>query len=299
MAQYSDYTVAYENNRGNKIILTELPYAINIEPLLDYSWAYATRDRRRGSRVAGFNKAVASQNIILHVLSKSVDERNKAIDEFNNIIEADIYDGKPGKMWFGDWYTYGYIVSSSNSKWQYGKGIMKKNVSFVREEETWFHIISRNSYAPIEQDEDSEYEQGLKDYELNPKTGLVGYDYSYDYGVDQYSAAYVINPNSTGCNFIMNISGKVTNPKIQIGENVIEMNVDIPDGAYLIIDSTEKTIMLYYADGTVFNAFGARSPDHYIFKLIEPGYNAIVWNGMYNWDLQVVEERSEPRWHMD
>lgn len=292
--QYKDYKVVYENNRGTKITLTELPYAINIEPLLDYSWAYATRDRRRGSRVAGFNKSVASASLDIFVMCSSVEERNAAIDEFNNVIETDIFDGKPGKIWFNDWFTYGYIVSSANSKWQYETGFIKKQISFVREEETWFHVITTRSYNNI--DVEQSWEDGIKDYEFNEDTGLTGYDYDYDYGVDSYSYTNITNPNPLGCNFVVIISGAATNPSIRIGQTIINVNVDIPDGAYLKVDSTEKTITLHYPDGTTLNAFGARNPDYYIFNLIEPGNNAIVWSGSYNWELEMIEERSEPRW---
>ena len=297
MAQYNNYTVVYENNRGNRITLTELPYAINIEPLLDYSWAYATRDRRRGSRVAGFNKPVATKDLTLFVIADTVEKRDEAIDALNNVIEVDIYDGKAGKIYFNDWFTYGYIVSSANTKWQYDVGIIKKDVSFVREEETWYHIISRSSYSEIEDDQ-AEFETGIKDYELNEDTNLVGYDYAYDYGKDLISETEIINPNPLGCNFIINISGPVTNPYIRIGSTVINVNIEVTDGSYLVVDSTEKTINLYRADGVIINAFGARNPDYYIFQLIESGDNAIVWAGGYRWELQMIEERSEPRWLM-
>lgn len=297
MGQYNDYTVVYENNRGNRITLTELPYAMNIEPLLDYSWAYTTRDRRRGSRVAGFNKGVASKPLTVFVLASSVEERNAAIDEFNNVIEVDIYDGKPGRIWFNDWFTYGYIVSSSNSKWQYENGIIRKDVSFVREEESWFHVITSRSYNNLEIQQS--WEDGIKDYELNEDTEKVGYDYEYDYGVDGYSFTNIVNPNPLGCDFVINISGPALNPNIRIGQTIINVNVEIPDGAYLTVDSTEKTITLNYADGTQLNAFGARNLDYYIFQPIESGHNAIVWSGDYNWELEMIEERSEPRWLMD
>ena len=297
MAQYNGYTVAYENNRQNKIVLTELPYACNIEPLLDYSWAYATRDRRRGSRIAGFNKGVASADVEMFVMADNVTSRNEATDAFNNLIEVDIYDGKAGKLWFNDWYTFGYITGSKNSRWQYEVGLIKKNLTFVREEETWFHVISKSSYNEGDQP-DEDFEKGIKDYELDEDTNLVGYDYEYDYGVDRISASEIINPNPLGCNFIINISGPTNNPFIRIGETNINVNVEVPDGAVLTIDSTAKTIMLTYADGNTVNAFSARNPDYYIFQLIESGANAIIWDGSFRWDLQMIEERSEPRWLM-
>ena len=300
MVQYKNYTVAYENNRGNKDVLTEHPYYINIEPLLDYSWAYTTRDRRRGSRIAGFNKGVASANLTIHVLAETVAERNAAIDALNNAIETDIYDGKAGKIWFNDWFTYGYIISAKNSKWQYGVGAVKKDVSFVREEETWFHVIKKSSYYYNDESESGyEYISGLKDYELDEDSGLEGYDYLFDYGEDKVSAVSITNPNPLGCNFIIDISGPVNNPNLRIGDTYIIVNVEVPDGAFLRIDSTDKTIVLHYADDTTFNAFGARDPDYYIFKLIDSGENAIIWDGSFVWDLQMIEERSEPRWLME
>lgn len=294
MAQYNGYTVAYENNRGNKLVLTELPYACNIENLLDYSWAYATRDRRRGSRIAGFNKGVASGDVTIHVLAKKLADRNNAIDAFNNVIDVDIYDGIAGKMWFNDWFTYGYITGAKNSRWQYGIGVLKKDVTFVREEETWFHVISKNSYSEIE--EDDTYEAGIKDYELNEETGLEGYDYDYDYGVDRVSSTEIINPNPLGCDFIINITGPVNNPVIRIGNTTVNVNIEVPAGAILTVDSTAKTIIMTYADGLQLNVFSARNPDYYIFQKIESGHNAIVWDGSFNWDLMMIEERSEPRW---
>lgn len=295
MARYK-HTVIYENNRGQKVNLTEMPYAINIEPLLDYSWAYATRDRRRGSRVAGFNKAVASGTLVLHILGTDLAERNEAIDAFNNIVEVDIYDGVAGKIWFDDWYTYGYITSSQNEKWQYENGIIRKQINLVREEETWYHVIVKNSYSELPEEDD--FEQGIKDYELNESTNLVGYDYAYDYGVDKESMVEIINPNPLGCNFIINISGAVNNPYVRIGSTVVNVNVEVPDGGFLTVDSGAKTIILTMPNGQQINAFGARNPDYYIFQLIESGKNAIIWDGSFSWQLQMIEERSEPRWLM-
>ena len=106
----------------------------------------------------------------------------------------------------------------------------------------------------------------------------------------------IINPNPLGCNFIINISGAVNNPYVRIGDTVVNVDVEVTDGGYLTIDSGAKTITLNMPDGTQINAFGARNPDYYIFKLIDSGRNAIIWDGSFRWDLQMIEERSEPRW---
>ena len=191
--------------------------------------------------------------------------------------------------------------------------MVEKQVEFVREEETWYHVIVQKSYTDKDVDEPpivgqaladqailyEPYTAGVKSYELNPENQQVGYDYPYDYKIDTDSSIDIVNPNPLGCNFIITISGAVTNPYIKIGDTIVNVNVEVPQGGYLTVDSGAKTIVLTMPDGQQINAFGARNPDYYIFQLIESGKNSIVWDGTFAWELQMIEERSEPRWHMD
>lgn len=404
MGQYNGYTVRYESNRGNSITLTELPYAINIEPIMDYQWSYATKDKRRGSVIAGFAKAVDTKNLVVHIMAETVEDRDKAIDALNNVIDEDIYDGAAGKLWVNEWFTYGWFIEAKNTKWQYGVPVDRKEMTFVREQATWYHTVYRNSYET--QDIDIPWQDGIKHYELQighnkfkidaedgsnrgidyhvdndviyasgtassysnfeagsitlpagdytiigcpaiegvalecagvsdigagaqftladetevtvnihvgnvtldnavfrphvaeGGVGSIGYDYPFDYGVDLESQIQVTNPNPLGCNWIMNIMGPVDSPQVKIGDTVVHVNVNLLDGEYLTVDTTNKTVMLTTAEGEQINVFGARDPEYYLFELIGTGYNAISWNGAFKWDFTMIEERSEPRWHM-
>ena len=125
----------------------------------------------------------------------------------------------------------------------------------------------------------------------------TGYDYSYNYMTDVQSQKTITNPGSVPCDFIINIQGYVDHPILKIGDNIVSVDVEVPYGAHLTIDSTKKTVIMTLIDGTEINCFGARDPDYYLFERIPYGRNVVTWNGSFIWELKLIEERSEPRWH--
>lgn len=297
------YKFVYENNRGQRINLSEHPYYLDIEPLLDYQWSYSQKEKRRGNIIAGFAKDIQSMDLTLNILARETSRRDEAIDAFNNLIEADIYDGIAGKIWLNDWYTRGYIISAQNTKWQYGKPIVQKKVKLVREQENWYHSVRVGNFGNTEQEEAFNFvEDEVKTFERYEGDGvslLEGYNYEFDYMADIQSQQRISNPNSTPCEFIISIQGYVNRPVVQIGENVIAVDVEVPYGANLQVDSSAKTAILTLADGTMINVFGARDPDYYLFARIPSGNNIVTWNGSFMWEVKMLEERSEPRWLTD
>ena len=297
------YKFVYENNRGQRINLSEHPYYLDIEPLLDYQWSYSQKEKRRGNIIAGFAKDIQSMDLTLNILARETRRRDEAIDEFNNLIEADIYDGIAGKIWLNDWYTRGYIISSQNTKWQYGNPIVQKKVKLVREQENWYHSVRVGNFGNTEQEEAFNFvEDEIKTFERYEGDGvslLEGYNYEFDYMADIQSQQRISNPNATPCEFIISIQGYVNRPVVQIGENVIAVDVEVPYGANLQVDSSAKTAILTLADGTMINVFGARDPDYYLFARIPSGNNIVTWNGSFMWEVKMLEERSEPRWLTD
>lgn len=294
------YTVTYENNRGESLVLTEHPYYLSVEDLMSYSWSYTQKEYRRGNKVAGFAKDIGTFSITLHVLGETEEDRNKATDAFNNLIEKDIYDGELGKLYFKDdtlgadekgWFTYCYIIASDTTKWSAGVPAIKKKLTVVRERESWYHITKKESYTEQDIDPEVQTQTGVKDYE-------EGYDYAFDYMRDTKSVTDIVNPSVLGSDFIVVIHGAADRPEIRIGDTVIHVDIEVPDGAYLTVDSTKKTITLTLADGAVINAFGARDSAYNIFQRIGTGRQTISWNGAFRWGVQLIEERSEPRWHM-
>ena len=48
--------------------------------------------------------------------------------------------------------------------------------------------------------------------------------------------------------------------------------------------------------GYTINWFDKRGRDNYIFEAIPTGINAVTWNGTFDFDLTIIEKRSEPKW---
>ena len=299
------YKVIYENNRGQRVNLSERPYFLDIEPILDYQWSYSEKEKRRGNIIAGFAKDIQSVDLTLHIMDANAEARDEAVDYFNNVIEADIYDGIAGRLLIGDWYTWGYIIASKNTKWQYGNPVVKKVVKLVREQENWYHVVQKANYGSAQAEELYNFvEEDIKTYELEPISVYdsevnEGYDYEYEYMADTQSQKRINNPNSVPCDFSITIQGYVDRPEVQIGDNVIAFDLEVPYGAFLTVDSSKKTAIMTLADGEQVNVFGARDPDYYLFEKIKEGKNTVTWNGSFLWEIKMLEERSEPRWLMD
>ena len=121
------------------------------------------------------------------------------------------------------------------------------------------------------------------------------FDHAYDYATKIYGGT--IHCDSVGKNeFRLLIQGEAVNPYIIIGDNEYQINGTVGEGETLLIDSMAKTITLTTASGSTVNWFDKRSRDSYIFEPIPPGDSDVLWNGLFRFDLTIIEKRSEPLW---
>lgn len=137
--------------------------------------------------------------------------------------------------------------------------------------------------------------------------GTTGLDYPHDYPFDFMAPASgikTITVDSYGpCDFMMVVYGPCENPSVNIGGNVHKVNVTVPSGALLFIDSTEKRqpgaeIFMRASDGTITNCFSSREKGQpgsgtYIFEQIQPGTQVVTWAGTFSFDLEIIESRTK------
>ena len=89
-----------------------------------------------------------------------------------------------------------------------------------------------------------------------------------------------------------------------IGANRYQVDASVPEGGRIEIDgaSAVKTVVMVDAQGNRSNLFGkARrgaglDGGEYIFQPLEPGIQQIAWRNDFDFDVTVVEERTEPPW---
>lgn len=149
-----------------------------------------------------------------------------------------------------------------------------------------------------------------------------GFDYAYDYmySYDRQRAGKIYSDNVLGSKYIMTIHGPVAgdglsdggpmviirNSKTQTDVTVYFPGLMIPAGAKLVVDSRDKTTIMTTSvwetenqDYQKINVFGKRSLDYYLWDTVGEGQNSVIIDGNYKVELQLYEERSEPKWLTD
>lgn len=132
-----------------------------------------------------------------------------------------------------------------------------------------------------------------------PREIPVYLDYPYDFAFDYMSLEQnqsLTNPEYFASHFQLIAYGACTNPSIIIGGHKYEVDCELGVGEYLVINSRTKKVYKVETDGTIVNQFNLRNRDSYIFEKMPSGSNAVLWNGLFGFDVTLLEERSEPKW---
>lgn len=120
----------------------------------------------------------------------------------------------------------------------------------------------------------------------NIKSGTTA-NYSDD-GVSQKTTI------KTGVELV--IYGPCVNPKVLMNGYPYEVLTTLEKNEYLIINSSEQTIMKYLSNGTIANLFDVRGYDYSVFEKIPSGLISVNWSGDFGIDLYVFLKRKEAAW---
>lgn len=245
----------------------------------DYEWDPETVSQKMGDKVTGFTKKAKTYSLTLTVRGK-LEERKSLIDELTNEFEHDIINITPGRIFFGGWYIDCYIknkttgISGTWNNWtELSVGAYCPYPFWIRETPYYFKAAEITS--------------------TNNKRYAGRYAYRYANGLNN---TYIINDHYAESNFRMVIYGPCVKPSVYIGGYEYHVDITLEAGEYLEIDSAAETVTKYMVSGIRVNAFNNRSFQNNIFRPIQPGQQDISWDGSFDFDLILFEERSEPRW---
>lgn len=269
----------YENHRGQRFVGLENNVYMNYSDLRDFSWSYDTIN----NRISRFYKGITDRKIPLIVHCDSEEKAIEVKNKLYEIAEVDIEAMRAGKIYIGDYYISGFITANAKSNFLISKNLCQFNLTLTSDNPMWYreekHIFVAGGQSELNADNGTDYP----------------YDYAYDYALSQNGKR--INCDSVnGGAFKMVFYGAAENPSITIGGHVYKINGSIRSGEKLIVDSLAKTITLTTATGSTVNWFDKRNRDSYIFEPIASGLNTVTWNGLFGFDLTVIEQRSEPKW---
>lgn len=268
--------VYYQNSLGEIVYLDRNPYRMLSETsLFDYEWQYETK---RNNRVKNIKKGTRTATLDVFIAGKTREEYNRNVTELYEKLDYDCAMGEAGRLYCGRYYLQCYFYKNEKSD-EYANGrivtftVVTDLVNWVKETVTCY----RNRQVT--------------------GTDMTGIDYPYDFRYDYMSAIRTVNNTSFyPSDFMLTIYGPCAEPMITIGENIYMVHTDLGKGDYLIIDSRNKKITRVLNDGTRINDFSKRNKDHYIFEKIMQGINPVIWEGNFDFDISILDERGEPKW---
>ena len=269
----------FENHLGMRFDGLENGVYLNYNDLRDYSWSYDTIN----NRISRFYMGSKTRKLPLVI---ACDSEERAIAIKNKLLEmgeVDIEAKQPGKVYIGEYYTNGYITASIKSNYLISKRICNIELTLTSDDPAWYRE-QNNVFVP-----------GKKDFIGSGSGTDYPYDYAYDYALSS-QGRNIVNDTISSNAFRLLIYGEALNPTVIIGGHVYTVNGSVGAGETLLIDSLAKTITLTTSSGSRINWFDKRGRDHYIFEPIPAGKNAVSWSGAFNFDLTVIEKRSEPKW---
>jgi hypothetical protein len=269
----------FENHLGQRFDGLANGVYLNSSELRDYAWNYEAIN----NRISRFYRSIRSRKIPLIVKCNSLQNATQVKNKLLELAEADVYALLPGKVYINGYYTTGYITASTKKDYLINPQYCRIELTLTSAEPAWYtektHVFSTKADS----------------------TSIIGagadypYDYPYDYAVFIKNKQIVCD-SVVSNKFKIRIYGEATDPTITIADHQYMVNGMIKAGESLLIDGLNKTITLTTAQGNQINWFNKRNRASYIFEPIQPGINDVRYNGSFNFDLTIVEERSEPKW---
>lgn len=243
-----------------------------------WKWNVEGTKLQYGIRVADFSRDEGLYDTELYISGNPV-QRQTLINALHDDFESDVRKNETGKIVWGSYYLNCFIVESDTQPAENNLETVNKIVIYAPYP-FWIEEVDVSMH-PSE-----EVEGDFLDYT---------YDYAYDYTSPVIGEIVVPSSFPFESEFQMVIYGFADNPRVTINGYPYILHTTIPRNAYVIIDSRQKTIMQYNANGTRTNVFNFRNKTDSVFKKIPSGNLDIVWNATFGVDLKIFHERSEPR----
>lgn len=268
----------------------------------EWEWGKTTSEKRFGEKLRAWSKDAKEYRVTLYCPIKEPDTGIR-LNELHEAAEYGITYNQQGILIWGNgeqantYYLNCYIRSSVNKYIEGWRGYTQNELLFYSPIPWWQKIIGVNNFEPI--DVGSLHYDNIKDYEDY-------YDYyPYDYLPSAYANYEVNNTNYIGSRYIAYIYGPTNGPVIDIidSKNASPVhigfsNVEVPSNATLVVNSIDKTAYIYNPDDSMTNVFGDRDSDYagQLWNRILGGKITITTSGGFYFRIDLVEERSEPKW---
>jgi len=264
--------MTYKNHLGETVVFNEVGIVTDASDLFSRKWGYSAAY----NKILGFYQSITVSKIEIALVENSKSKAN----ELFGIFEKDVRAQKEGVLTVGEYSINGFFYVSKPKVYNERADYIRLELEFITDRKNWI-----KSTFFVFNPEDNETEEGRG----------YSYDYPYDFA-SSISTEEINNPSFMDSAFRMTIFGEVNDPKVYIGDHLYEVNVELSEGEYLVIDSLNKRVYTVNETGEQTNVFASRNASSYIFQPIPAGYNTMSVTPDCIVSLELLEERSEPEW---
>jgi hypothetical protein len=268
---------SYTNSFNERLDFGQDCLFVNENDLRDFAWQITSRN----NKISGFKKGIVQKTIPVILKCSSEDEGIFMRNRIFEVFEKDILANKHGKIHIGNYYLRCFITGIKKAQYLISKQYMVLTLTVQTDYPAWvketttMHSLGTSSV------------QTFLDYP---------HDFPFDFRNPTISGT-ITNIGITPCNFISTIFGEVGNPAMFIGNHKYSVDVYVGVNEHLTIDSVNKTVILTRENGEQVNCFNDRDRDFYIFEKIPTGTIPVTsMNERLQFNLTLLEERSEPKW---
>ena len=269
----------YVNSQGTEIDFLSSYFRMKEADFSSYEWTYESTEQQYGIDISSFRKEAMQYEAVV-AFQGTMQERCQNLNRFFEIVEIDILQKSPGKLYYGDYYLECYIIASSTQPEEKASRTLK-TIQILAPHAFWIRTESRH----------------FSDFSEISEEGLdFLYDFSYDFAKEKKGEIFWNTEHFTDSDFQMIISGPCADPAVTVNDHIYQIYVTLQDGEYIRLDSRDHTIQKYANDGTNTNIYDKRRKDQSVFKQMPGGILKIQWSGNFSFDLMLFYKRSEPLW---
>lgn len=280
--------IAYVNRLGERLELGGDDASLHYmeHELRDWKWSWTTGV---AGGVTGFSRRGSKPRELSLPVGVAAPDASEGI-ALRNLVESvgsvDVDAGEPGWLYVGDWYVRCWIVGGEPTDYWMDDRFAELDLTVLVERQGWVRETTTH-YVP---------ETGSE--------SASGTDFPLDFPLEFVrgrAAKSIYNGGTSPQDLLLRVYGPASDPAISIGGNVHRVNVEVPAGHRLEVDTMARTVRLVAPDGTWTDAYGYREPGAegsgtYVFERVAPGPASLSWGNDFSFDLVLYEVRMACPW---
>lgn len=245
-------------------------------PYFSFKWEVEGTQLQYGTRVSGFSKKSVTYKADLLFYDSSREVRDAMVNALHDEYERDVRNMTTGRIVIGEYYIDCFITSVDT---QDVNGATTDSIEIYCPYPFWV----QESFITLPAS--GETEGGFLDFP---------FDFPFDFTAPTMGHRTIKSDFPFASEFKMVIYGTAVTPRITINDYQYILYTTIPQGAYAVIDSRDKSIMMYN-NGQKVDLFNFRNKTLSVFQKIPAGNLDISWDSSFGVDITIYRERSEPR----